>query len=112
MSEKSSVKSYEGFAPLILKLLQEISLATLMAQYASKVLGGNDPSDVRVAAREDVMSPKWTSSRDVNVKIYTIVPHPLHVEVGRLGVHCSECWYSVIIIYYLLFVVASCVAVR
>lgn len=82
VSEKSSIKSYEGFAPLVLKLLQEISLAHLMAQYACKVLRGNDPSDARIAAREDVMSAKWVSSRDVNVKIYMVMPHPLHVEVS------------------------------
>ena len=85
MSEKSSTKSYEGLPALVLKPLEEISLAKLMANYACKVLGGNNPEDVHVAARENVMSPKWLSSRDVNVKIYSLTPHPLNIEVEVLA---------------------------
>ena len=81
MSDKSSQKSDGGPSAMVMQLLQEVSLARLMADYASRILAGTDPEDVKIAAREDVMSAKWLASRDVNVKIYSIKPHPLNVEV-------------------------------
>lgn len=81
-SERSSV---DGTPPMVLSLIQEVPLARLMAAYAGRILGGNDPEDSRISAREDVSEGlKWRASRDCNVKVYSVVPHPLHVEVRNV----------------------------
>jgi hypothetical protein len=79
-SEKSSVRSVDT-STMTFKILQEISLCRLMAHYAAKVLHGTDHSDSKIAAREDVNSAKWQLSRDSNMKVYSVVAHPLNSEI-------------------------------